>query len=175
MRAYCGSGGIAPHILALVTICRWVVSFTQRPLYSQGKSHSYNYFASSLKSSHIFVGSRGSSVDTATGHGLDGRSSGIRFQSVLGISFFSTASRPALGPTQLPIQWVPGPLPPGSKATGAWSWPLTSFYCRSQRIRGAIPPLPHYEFMACCLVKHGTILSLSLSSVFIFVITNFRT
>jgi hypothetical protein len=32
--------------------------------------------------------------------------------------------RPALGPTQLPIQWVLG-LFPGGKAAGAWSWPPT--------------------------------------------------
>jgi hypothetical protein len=32
---------------------------------------------------------------------------------------FSTASRPALGPTQLPIQWVPGGPFPGEKAAGA--------------------------------------------------------
>jgi hypothetical protein len=28
---------------------------------------------------------------------------------------FSTSSRPALGPTQTPIQWVPGVLSPGLK------------------------------------------------------------
>jgi hypothetical protein len=42
---------------------------------------------------------------------------------------------------------------PESKATGAWSWPLTSKYCRGQRIRGAIPPLPQYASMAWCSVK----------------------
>jgi hypothetical protein len=31
-------------------------------------------------------------------------------------------SRPALGPTQLPVQWVPGLLP-ACKSGGAWPWP----------------------------------------------------
>jgi hypothetical protein len=35
----------------------------------------------------------------------------------LGI-FFTTASRTALGPTQSPIQWVPGTLPLGVKRPG---------------------------------------------------------
>jgi len=32
---------------------------------------------------------------------------------------------------------------PGVKAARAWSWPLTSIYCRGQRMRGAIPPFPN--------------------------------
>jgi hypothetical protein len=36
-----GSRGIAPRILGLGTRWRWVVSFTPRPLYSQGKSPWY--------------------------------------------------------------------------------------------------------------------------------------
>jgi hypothetical protein len=38
MKTYCGSGGIAPRILDLCTKWRWVVRFTPRPLYPQGKS-----------------------------------------------------------------------------------------------------------------------------------------
>jgi len=37
---------------------------------------------------------------------------------------FPQPSRPALGPTQLPIQWVPD-LFPGGKASGTWRWPPT--------------------------------------------------
>jgi len=38
--------------------------------------------------------------------------------------FFATAFRLALGPNQLPIQWLLGSLP-ASKPAGAWSWRLT--------------------------------------------------
>jgi hypothetical protein len=37
MKTYCGSGGIAPRILNLDTRWRWVVNFTPRALYPQGK------------------------------------------------------------------------------------------------------------------------------------------
>jgi hypothetical protein len=71
----------------------------------------------------------------------------------LRISVFTTASRPALGPTQLPILWVPGvlslglkrpvreadhSLPPSAEIKNAWSYTST----------------PQYICMAWCLVKH---------------------
>jgi hypothetical protein len=37
MKAYWGSGSIDPYILDLGSTWRWVVSFTPRPLYPQGK------------------------------------------------------------------------------------------------------------------------------------------
>jgi hypothetical protein len=50
---------------------------------------------------------RDSSVGIATSYGQDGP----------GIDF-SHKSGPALGPTQFPVQWVPGLS--GGKAAGAW-------------------------------------------------------
>jgi hypothetical protein len=41
MKAYWGSGGIAPRILDLGTRLRRLVSFRSRPLYPYGKSPSY--------------------------------------------------------------------------------------------------------------------------------------
>jgi hypothetical protein len=49
----------------------------------------------------------------------------------LGIFLFTTASRTSLGPTQPPIQLVPGAVS-WSKATGTWSWPLNSTLCRGK-------------------------------------------
>jgi hypothetical protein len=49
----------------------------------------------------------------ALGYGLDDR--GFESLQGLGIFLFTTASRPALRPTQSPIQWVPGALSLGVK------------------------------------------------------------
>jgi hypothetical protein len=37
IKAYCGSGGIAPCVLVIGTTWRWVDSFTHRPIYSPEK------------------------------------------------------------------------------------------------------------------------------------------
>jgi hypothetical protein len=50
---------------------------------------------------------------------------------------FSALSRPALGPTQPPIQWVLRTFYEG-KAAGAWSCPLTSNWCRDLYIHSLI-------------------------------------
>ena len=63
----------------------------------------------------IYFWGRDISVDIATRYGLE----------VPGIEFrwrrdFPHHSRPALGPTQPPMQWVSGFFP-GGKAVGAWN------------------------------------------------------
>jgi hypothetical protein len=50
--------------------------------------------------------SRNNVVGMATGHRLDGRGVGVRVP--VGSRIFSMSSRPAVGPTQHPIQWVSG-------------------------------------------------------------------
>jgi hypothetical protein len=52
-------------------------------------------------------------------YGLDDRSSRVRFPTWAGNFSFATASRMTLGPTQPPIQWVPGALSLGVKRPGS--------------------------------------------------------
>jgi hypothetical protein len=47
-----------------------------------------------------------------------GYGSGVRVPAGAGIFLFITASRQALGPTQPPIQWIPGVLSLGVKRPG---------------------------------------------------------
>jgi hypothetical protein len=71
------------------------------------------YSAISIKESHNYSLGPGSSVSIATDYGLDSP----RIESRPGRDF-SHMSRPALGPTQPPVQWVPA-LSRG-KVDGVW-------------------------------------------------------
>jgi hypothetical protein len=67
---------------------------------------------------------------------------------------FTTASRPAVGPTQPPIQWVPGALSLGIKQPRREADHSHPSSADVKRMRGAIPALLQYVFMVWCLVKH---------------------
>jgi hypothetical protein len=97
-------------------------------------------------SSFTEITSRGSSVSIVSDYGLYDRANGVR--SPAGATLTSL-SRPALGSTQSPVQWVPGVLSLGQSAAGVWRWPLTAIQCRSQEWVGAIVPLPTSSTMAC--------------------------
>jgi hypothetical protein len=80
---------------------------------------------------------------------------GLESRQGLGIFLLTTASRPALGPTQHPIQWVPGALSLGVRRPRREADHSPPSRPRS-RMTGAIPPLPQYASMAWCSVikKH---------------------
>jgi hypothetical protein len=59
---------------------------------------------------------RNSAIGMMTSYGLDDR--GVRVRVPVGARIFSASSRPVLGPTQPPIQWVPRALSPGVKRQG---------------------------------------------------------
>jgi hypothetical protein len=67
----------------------------------------------------IISWSRDSAVGIATGYGLDDRGVGVRVPVGSRIFFYSTSSRPALGPMQPLIQWVSRALSPGVKRPGS--------------------------------------------------------
>jgi len=91
MKAFSGSGRIAPRIHWLGTRWRWVVSFTPRPLCPRGKSLWYP---------------------------LDRRrTTGIYFPTRTGLFLFVTVLRPALRSTQSPIHWTVWDLFRGVKLT----------------------------------------------------------
>jgi hypothetical protein len=91
------------------------------------------------------------SVGIATGCGLDDR--GSIPGGGLGIFPFDTVSRPALGLTQPPIQWVPGALSlgvyrPGREADHSPPSSAEVNECVDLYLH------PQYVCMAWCLVKH---------------------
>jgi hypothetical protein len=70
-----------------------------------------------IKLFYCDFGSRDSAVGIASSCGLDDR--GVTVPVPVGSEMFSTSSRPALGPTQPPIQLVTRSSFPGGSAAGA--------------------------------------------------------
>jgi hypothetical protein len=79
------------------------------------------------------------------GYGLDDR--GFKSRQELGVFLFTTASRPALVPTEPPIQCVPGALYLWVKRPGREADHHLHLVPKS-RMCGAINPLLQYAFMA---------------------------
>jgi hypothetical protein len=79
------------------------------------------------------------------GYGLDDRE--FESRQGLGIFLFTTVSRENLGPTQPPIQWVPGDISLEIKLPEHEA-DHSPHLVPGQRMVGAIPPLLQYAFMA---------------------------
>jgi hypothetical protein len=60
-------------------------------------------------------GSQSSSISIVSDYGLDDQAIEVRSQAEARDFFLTSVSRPALGPTQPPLHWVPGVLSPGVK------------------------------------------------------------
>jgi hypothetical protein len=90
-------------------------------------------------------GSRVSSVSIVSDYGLDDRAIGVRSPA----GALTSVSRPALGPTQPPVKWVPGVLSPGVKrGRGVMLTTHPHLVPRSWKSR-SYTPLPPSAFMAC--------------------------
>jgi hypothetical protein len=67
--------------------------------------------------SRLILREPGSSDSIVHGYGLDDRAIEVRSPAAANGFFpLASVSRPALGPTQPPVQWVPELLSPGAKA-----------------------------------------------------------
>jgi hypothetical protein len=86
-------------------------------------------------------------VGIATGYGLNGRGVGVRIPVREKYVSFSTSSRPVLGLTQPPVQWIPVAFPTEVKWPGheADHLPPTSAEVKKPWIYTSTPP---YVFMA---------------------------
>jgi hypothetical protein len=96
-----------------------------------------------------FWGSRVSSGSIVSDYGLDDRAIEVNPRQGQRIFPLSSVSRPALGPTQPPVQWVPEVLSPGLKrgrGVALTTHPHLVPRCRMSR---SYTPLPPSAFMAC--------------------------
>jgi hypothetical protein len=89
-------------------------------------------------------------IGIALGYGPD--DPGFESRQGLGIFLFTIASKPALGPTQPPIQWVPGDLSQGVKRLGREA-DHTSPSIAEVKNAWSYTSTPLYTSMAWCSVK----------------------
>ena len=98
----------------------------------------------------------GSSVDIATGYGLDGPRIESRWE-----RDFPHPSKPALGPNQPPVQWVPGLSRGGVKSGQGVKLTPHPFLVPWSRKSRAIPLLPLWavrpvQSLSACTTVHFT-------------------
>jgi hypothetical protein len=105
------------------------------------------------------VGDMWTEYESRYNNRVRGGQPGVQFPAGARFSLFHSVQTGS-GATQRPVQWAPRAVSPGDKAEGAWSWPLTSIKCRSQRWSYTSTPL--YVFMAC-VIKHRDNLFIFLS------------
>jgi hypothetical protein len=102
--------------------------------YTQAHMHRFTFILSSEYFTPIY------SVSTTTDTDW---TAGVRFSAeAKEIFLYSTGSRPALEPTQPPIQWVSGALSPVVKGPGREAKHLSPSSAEAENC-GAIPPLHH--------------------------------
>jgi hypothetical protein len=71
----------------------------------------------------------------------------------------ASVSRPALGPTQPPVQWVPGVLAPGVKRGRSVTLTTHPIYCPGLEWVGAVSPLPPSAFVVCSGTALASVIS----------------
>jgi hypothetical protein len=92
----------------------------------------------------------GSSISIVAGYGLDDRAIVVRIPAEVKGSFpLPSVSRSALGPTQPPVQWVPGVLSQGLKRGRGVTLTTHSHVESRSRMSRSYSPLPPGAFVAC--------------------------
>jgi hypothetical protein len=130
--------------LFLLVFTGWKIHILSSPPWSSCYS-SFCMFMISFKS-------RDSSVGIALGYGLDDRGSMVWFPTGAGNFSLHHRVQNGSGAHQASYPMGTGGSFPGSKAAGAWSWPLPSI--AEVKNAWSYTSTPQYVFMEWCLVKH---------------------
>jgi hypothetical protein len=108
--------------LVFVSGCRPTLGPTQPNIQSLlrvpatgGRHLEREFDNSALCIAEVYKSEMGSSVSIVFGYGMNNQKIEVRSRQRQWIFPLASASRPALGPTQLPVQWVAGALSPGLK------------------------------------------------------------